>query len=129
MHTCRPSINVYSCVYSPKSSSYHLLRLYYLYVFPYANNCHFCSPFLITLLCFIMNVLGACRLVVMPTSRSLTQAYSTCTATTSGCPCVPSVCLRLCSSVCLPYTFEVNDLQHQRFGADSDAMSCSGLKR
>ena len=74
-----------------------------------------------------MNILGACGLVVMPTSRKLNQAYSTCTATTSGGPCVPSVCLRLSSSVCLPFTFEVGDLHHQRFGARSDGMSSSGL--
>ena len=129
MHTCRPSINVYSCVCSPISNSYHLLRLYYLYLVSYANNCQFCSPFLIILLCFIMNVLDTCGLVMMPTSRRLNQAYSTCSTTTSGGPCVPCVCLRLSSSVCLPFTFEVGDLQHQRFGAGSDAMSCSGLKR
>ena len=129
LHTCRPSIKVYSCVYSQISNSYHLLRLYYLYLAPYAKNCQLCSPFLIILLCFIINVLGACGLVMMLTSRRLNQAYSTCTATTSGGPCVPSVCLRLSSSVCPPFTSEGGDLQRQRFGAGSDAMSCSALKR
>ena len=128
MHTCRPSINVYSSVYSPISNSYHLLRLYFLYLVSDANSCQFCSPFLVIVLCFVMNVFGACGLVVMPTSRRLNQAYSTCTATTSGGPCVSSVCLHLSSFGCLLSTFEAGNLHHQRFGVGSDSMSCSGLK-